>query len=133
MDRVALLVVLAVAVPVRGAVTEDNFKLHNGADLVALCSADENDPLRLPALQMCQGFGLGTYQTIQALTARGKVRPLFCPPTPGPSRNEAVAGFLAWARTHAELLSYQPAEVVGRYFIDSYPCPQKGAKRGAAR
>lgn len=130
MNRIAaaLVVVLGAATPLLAAVTDDNFKLRTGTDLVALCSAEANDPLRAPALQMCQGFGLGTYQTIEVLTARGKLRPIFCPSTPGPTRNEAVAGFLSWARAHADLLSNQAVEVVARYFIDTYPCPKSSAK-----
>src|SRR5262249_32646193 len=80
------------------AVTEDNFKLQNGADLVELCAVGEGDPLRTAAIHMCHGFGAGTYQTIQALTSSQKLPRLFCPPDPLPTRHERVAAFVAWAR-----------------------------------
>ncbi|HXJ33379.1 MAG TPA: Rap1a/Tai family immunity protein [Candidatus Eisenbacteria bacterium] len=126
---VALVALLAMASPSRGAVTEETFKLKTGADLIELCAVADDDPLHTAAIHVCHGFGAGTYQTLQVLIARGKLRQFFCPPEPGPSRNEAVAAFVVWGRAHSDLVQYSPAEVVARYLIETYPCPKKTAKK----
>lgn len=116
-------VVLLVAARPAAAVTQENFQLRTGNDLVALCTVDKDDPMGAAAIHMCHGFGVGAYQMIQALTRHEKMSKLVCPPNPAPSRNEAVAAFVVWAHGHTELLGNPPAEVVGRYLITSYPCP----------
>src|SRR5262249_31696579 len=50
------------------AITQDEFRLRSGADVVALCSTPASDPLYTAAVHMCHGFGAGTYQTIMAMT-----------------------------------------------------------------
>jgi hypothetical protein len=121
---VACLVTLLILGPcVAAAVTEDNFRLRNGGDLVELCAVGDNDPLRVAAIHMCHGFGAGTYQTIQALTAGQKLPRLVCPSDPPPTRNDAIAAFVAWARRNAQHLGEPPADLVGRFLIATYPCP----------
>lgn len=123
MNRMLLLTaLLGIAPPLAVAVDQEHFQLRTAADLVALCTAGEKDPLHSAAVHMCHGFGAGTYQTIQAMTQHEKLKPLFCPPSPGPSRNQAVADFVAWTRSHADLLDQRPVEVIGRYLVDRYPC-----------
>jgi hypothetical protein len=104
------------------AVTEENFRLRSGNDLLAVCSVDADDPLRDAAIHLCHGFGAGTYQTILALTTHEKLEPILCPPDPPPSRREAVAKFVEWARAHPERLTEPAVEVVGRFLIESYGC-----------
>jgi hypothetical protein len=104
------------------AVTEDAFKLRTGADLVALCTTPPDDPLHASAVHMCHGFAVGTYQTIQAMTTHRKLTPLFCPPEPQPTRNEAIQRFVDWSRQHEEYSNNPPAELIGRYLISHFPC-----------
>lgn len=115
--------VLALAGDAR-AVTQDNFRLDTGADLVALCSTPKDDPLFVAAVHMCHGFGVGTYQTIQALTNHEKLEPLLCPPNPPPTRNDELQRFLTWAETNRQRLGERPADVLGRYLVETFPCPK---------
>jgi len=127
-----LLCVLGAAAPA-GAVTEDNFKLQTGADLIALCDVAPSDPLFAQAIHMCQGYCVATYQTLLALGTSEKVDDFFCPTEPRPSRDEAIASFVAWAKApgNAAHLSEVPAALLGRYLILKYPCPQPVATGGA--
>jgi hypothetical protein len=107
------------------AVTADEFRLRSGADYVQLCSAPATDPLYTAAIHMCHGFGAGTYQTIVAMTRHEKLKPVICPPEPPPTRNEAIARFLEWAKGNPQRLSEPAVEVVARFLITAYPCPAK--------
>ena len=107
------------------AVTEDSFKLRTGADLVALCSTPADDPLYGAAIHMCHGFGAGTYQTIQAMTRHDKLEPFFCPPDPPIARNQAFAMFVEWAKANLQYSGDPPAELIGRFLIQKFPCAAK--------
>jgi len=121
--RILLLSALSLAPSMASAVTEDNFRLRTGGDLVELCAVGDNDPLRIAAIHMCHGFGAGTYQTIQALAGRRELPRLICPPDPPPTRNEAVAAFVTWARRNSQHLGEPPVDLVGRFLLATYPCP----------
>jgi len=121
---VAAMTVLLVGGTSVPAVTEENFQLRSGADLVALCNAPADDPLRASAIHMCHGFCAGVYQTIMAFTMRDKVQPIVCPPDPPPSRAEAIAQFVTWAKSDVQHQGERPADYVGRYLIATYPCPK---------
>jgi hypothetical protein len=118
------LAALALASPAV-AVTADDFLLRSGADVVALCSAPSGDPLYVAAVHMCQGFGTGTYQTIIAMTRHDKIAPLVCQPDPPVSRNEAIRQFLDWASQNPRYLREPAVEVVGRFLVTRYPCPER--------
>lgn len=119
----ALAMALALTAPA-GAVTKESFALRSGADLVALCSTPPDDPLFSAAIHLCHGFGAGTYQTIQAMTHHEKLTPLFCPPTPPPTRNEGLQRFLEWAKRSPQHASDPPAEFLGRFLVETFPCPK---------
>src|SRR4051812_29262874 len=91
---------LAAALPIGGqaAVTEDNFLIRTTSDLVALCTADRGDPLMTAAVNFCHGFGVGVYQTLSEQEAGRQRGHLICPRGQTPSRNEAVAEFVTWAK-----------------------------------
>jgi hypothetical protein len=107
------------------ATTTENFNLRTGADLVALCATDLNDPFYTAAIHMCHGFGVGVYHAVQALTAGEKMQPLFCPPAEGVSRNQAIESFVAWAANNGQNSTEPPAEFLGRFLIQEYPCGSK--------
>src|SRR5262245_53991869 len=98
------IVVLAHAGPA-SAITAEEFRLRSGADVVALCSTPASDPLYTAAIHMCQGFGLGTYQTILAMTRHEKLEPIICARDPAPSRNDTVVRFLEWAKRNPQRLT----------------------------
>jgi Ssp1 endopeptidase immunity protein Rap1a len=107
-----------------GAVTDENFQLRSGADLVALCGVAKDDPMRSLALQMCEGYCVGVYQTILALTTHQGLQPLFCPPDPPPSRNEAIAQFVEWSKDKTQYQGDRPVDFVGRFLVERFPCPK---------
>src|SRR5262245_54747612 len=107
------------------AVTADDFQLRSGADLVALCSAPPSDPLYTAAIHMCHGFGAGSYQTIQAVTRHERMQPIVCPPQPQPTRNEAVARFVEWAKRNPQHLNEPPVDLLARFLVTEFPCPEK--------
>jgi hypothetical protein len=124
-----------VAVAASGAVSEENFLLRKGSDLVELCSVAAEDPLQVAAIHMCHGFGVGVYQTLVAVSAHEKVDDFLCPPNPPPSRNQAFADFLVWAKKpeNAGHLSESPAALVGHFLVTTAPCPKATAATGGAR
>ncbi|MBV8401762.1 MAG: hypothetical protein JOZ17_24020 [Acetobacteraceae bacterium] len=107
------------------AVTEDQFHLRNLGDLVALCSATQSDPLYTAASNFCHGFAVGVVQTMQQEEAARKSRPLFCLPTPMPSRNEAVASFVSWAQANPGQMSQPAPDGLAAYLSQQYPCAGK--------
>jgi hypothetical protein len=119
----AAVTVLVLAAPA-AAVTEEQFHLRSGADLVALCSARTDDPLYVAAIHLCQGFGAGTYQTIQAMTTHEKLVPLLCPPNPPPTRNEGIRLFLDWAKNNEEHAQEPAVHHLGRFLVEKYRCPK---------
>jgi Rap1a immunity proteins len=115
------------------AVTQDNFKLRTGTDIVQLCSVPVDDPLFVAAIHMCHGFGVSSYQTLAAINEHEKIGGFFCPPEGPPvTRNQAVADFLVWAKQpqNATYLNDSPAALVGRYLLTKYPCPKPVAGGG---
>lgn len=115
--------------PAQAALTEEQFRLNTSADLVSLCSASPQDPLYTAALNYCHGFAVGAYSAERAHSAATRARPLFCLPEPQPTRNEAVAGFIAWTKQDPTRLTLPPIEGMFTYLMQQYPCPQRGKPR----
>jgi hypothetical protein len=132
MRRTVLRCVLGAAVVAcgapAGAVTEEAFQLRTGADLVALCSTPPDDRLHTAAIHMCHGYAAGAYQAVMALTNKGKMTPVVCPPNPRPTRNEAVARFLAWAKANLQYQSDPAIDFLGRFLVTEFPCPKTTGK-----
>jgi hypothetical protein len=76
----------------------------------------------LAALHFCHGFAVGAYQYHQVAAAAENKRPLFCEPRPRPTRNEAIAGFLSWAKQNPGAMNTPPVEGIFRYLAQYYPC-----------
>jgi hypothetical protein len=111
------------------AVTPADFLLEDGEDLIALCTVSADDPYREEAIHLCHGFAIGTYRTIGAMTRHKDLEPLFCAPNPGPTRDQAIAAFVAWARKNPEHQGDPPEEYIGRYLIVEFPCPKPGTAK----
>ena len=103
------------------AVTEANFHMQTAGDLVALCSPTQDDPLATAAIHFCQGFAVGVYQTLSGLQS-GMRQKLFCPPQPMPSRNQAVANFVSWAKASPSAMAEPPADAIADYLTTHFPC-----------
>ena len=106
-----------------GAATEDNFHLRTTGDLAALCGAEPTDPLMTAAVNFCHGFGVGVFRVLRAQAAARPAAPqLFCVPDPAPSRNEAIAAFVRWARANPGAAGLPPEEGLVRFLAQQYPC-----------
>lgn len=104
------------------AVTEDNFLAKTTGDMIALCSADTGDAMQTAAINFCHGFVVGAYRVLaEDETVLGASR-AFCPPAPLPSRNEAIAGFLAWAKTDPSVAALPPTDGMLKFLMAKYPC-----------
>lgn len=120
-----LLAVLAVPAVPRAAATAVTFQVQTTRDLVDLCTTPANDPLGQAADNFCVGFAVGAYAVLKELNdARGAAR-LFCPPEPPPTRTQAIAGFLQWAKDNPGQLSRPPADGVYLFLAQQYPCPAR--------
>jgi hypothetical protein len=123
---VALSVALtALSAPVPAATTPDNFIARTAGDLAALCSPDQSDPMMAAAIGFCEGFAVGVYQTLQETQATLR-SPFFCVPTPGPTRSQAIASFVAWVKANPGVVSERPADAILRYLQQTYPCAGAG-------
>ena len=123
----AVLAMCAAALPAPGnaAVTEDTFLLHTTSDLVELCSIAPSDPMGTAALNFCHGFAVGVYRVLEAENAAKRSGKLFCVTDPLPTRNQAIADFVQWAKATPEVMSHTPADAIAGYVMKKYPC-QRG-------
>jgi hypothetical protein len=119
---------LAVAVGCAGtaaaaAVSEDQFQARTTADLVAICATDKSDPLYTEAQNFCHGFIVGTYRALVAVNdTRRPKRKWFCEENLPSTRNETVAGFVAWAKATPDAGNATPTDGMLRYLIQTGHC-----------
>jgi len=118
----AALWLIAASTSVRAATT-DNFMIRSTADLVALCETQPNQENYVAAIHFCQGFASGAYQYYLAVAQQSPSSRYVCPPDPPPSRNQAIAGFVAWAHANSSAMSEPAVESMFRYLGTTYPCP----------
>ena len=102
--------------------SETNFQVRTTGDLVQLCEAAPSDPTGIAALHFCQGFAVGAYQYHQIVAAAEGKPQLVCAPNPAPTRNEAVAAFVAWAKQNPQQMNTPPVEGLFRFLSQRYPC-----------
>jgi hypothetical protein len=110
------------SVPASATVTHDNFLAKTTGDLVALCDATGSDPLYQAAMHFCEGFMVGAYQVYSIERAATERRPLFCPPTPAPTRDEATRMFVAWAHAHPQHMNETGIDSLFRFAAETWPC-----------
>jgi hypothetical protein len=106
----------------RAAVTQDTFMLNSTGDLVELCSDPPSDPMSTAALNFCHGFALGVFRVLDEEAAAERIHRMFCAPNPGPSRTQALADFVAWAKANPEVLGQRPADGLTTYLTKTFPC-----------
>jgi len=107
--------------PVQGAVTQEHFHVKTAGDLVALCSAEGSDDMTTAAVVFCHGYAVGVYQSLAAEQA-GMQTKLFCVPNPAPSRTEAIAAFVTWAKASPAVLSQGAPDAILGYLMQRFPC-----------
>jgi hypothetical protein len=108
----------------RAATTETNFHLATGADLAALCGAQQDEKLYTAAQNFCEGFTLGVYSVLSKEEAAGGVK-TFCLPTPAPTRDEAKATYVAFIAATPKAASAVPEDSVLLFLQTQYPCGGK--------
>jgi hypothetical protein len=116
-------VLAALTAPPVHAATEANFAANSTGDLVALCSATPDNGVGTAALNFCEGYFQGAVSVELQNMAPMRARKLFCLPNPPPSRNEAMSGFVSWARAAPGRLSQSPTDGVFHFLSERYPCP----------
>jgi len=120
----AALCLAAYCGPACAAVTEDTFQIRSTGDLVDLCATSPSDPMGTAALNFCQGFGVGVYRVLEEIN-RDRKTPMFCMPNPMPTRNEALASFVQWAKANPGQLGTPPQDGIAAFLASQYPCAQK--------
>jgi len=121
----ALAVTLGAApIAARAALTEDDFFIRNAQDLVALCGVAPGDPLAREAIHFCHGFVSGAWQYHQSVNSGPQSAKLVCPPDPPPTRAEAVAMFVTWARVpeNGKYMTDPAVDTMFRFLIEKWPC-----------
>ncbi len=118
----------------RGAFEAEDFRIRSAQDLVDLCSVATSDPLYASAIHFCHGFVSGAWQYHNSEESGPKGHRLVCPPDPPPTRNDAIAMFVAWSATHGDRMTEPAVDALFRFLIEKYPCPAAAAaKKGASK
>ena len=111
------------------AADADNFRVNSTGDLLALCSSDPAAPNYSAAIYFCHGFASGAYQYYQMAAAALPAARFVCVLDPAPSRSEAIAEFVEWARRNPNYTADKPVDLIFRYLGERYPCPAATANR----
>jgi Rap1a immunity proteins len=123
---IQVIVIAGFLIPgIAGAVTDKDFLVETTENLLNLCTVSANDPLHREAIHMCEGYLVGAYDYHIAENSGPGGQPLVCLPKPEPSRNEAVAMYVAWVKAHPQYLKDSPVETEFRFLIEKWPCKRK--------
>ena len=117
------------AAPAALAIETADFDLATARDLVALCGAEESEPMYAEARQACYGYLAGAAHFHRALVSGGGFRPIACPDREL-SREELAGLFVDWAGDHPEHMDEPPVEGVARAVVAVFPCDD--ARTGSA-
>ena len=120
----ALTASAAFNVSTASALDATNFQVRTTADLVALCGADPASSEYVAAIHFCHGFAAGAYQYYAAVEAATPTAKFVCAPTPPPTRNQVVAGYVIWARAHPDVMGSAAVDSIFRYLGTTYPCSE---------
>jgi Rap1a immunity proteins len=104
------------------AVTDEDFEVKTTRNLLNLCAVSADDPRAKEAIQMCQGYLVGAYAYYAAENSGKDSMRLVCMPNPVPSRNEAVAMFVEWAKARPQYLNEVPVDSEFRFLSEKWPC-----------
>jgi hypothetical protein len=105
-----------------GAVDEQDFEVNNTRDLINLCTVSPDDPLYHSAVNFCHGFLVGAVRYHDAMAMGPNGNRLYCLPEPAPTRNEAIAMFVDWARDHPQYMEEPAVETEFRFLTEKWPC-----------
>jgi hypothetical protein len=126
MKRTALMVALAIFLMlptfVGAAVTEKDFVADTTQNFLNLCTASVDDPLYHQAVNFCHGYLVGAFQYYAAAAAGPDGVKLVCLPEPPPTRNQAIAMFVEWAKAHPQFMQEKPVDTEFRFLMETWPC-----------
>lgn len=108
--------------PGHAALTSDEFLVRTTADLVNLCSATTADPMYTAAVNFCAGFTVGVFRVLQEEDMARPTGKLFCIPNPSPSRDQAIAAFVQWAKADPHRMALSGADGIATYLSQEFPC-----------
>ncbi len=114
--------------PAAWAASEDQFHVRTTGDYVALCTAAPDQPNYVAAIHFCQGFASGAYQYYSSLAGKSPDDRFVCLSNPPPSRDQALAAFVAWVRANPSAQNDPPVESIFRYLAQTYPCSAQAAR-----
>ena len=105
------------------AVTEDNFLLKATSDLVALCGADQKDPMYTAAVNYCHGFAVGTYRMMEIEDAASRMKhKAICFQQSAMTRSQAITNFLTWVADKPKVLDTTPTDGFAQYVLEAFAC-----------
>lgn len=129
---VCLMSPMASAQPQAGPAGASNIVTHvrTSADLAAVCTPSWSGVPRLEAIAYCQGFltAAGQYHAL-VHPVGGRIPPLYCVPTPGPSIAESGIAFAAWMEANPERRAEPALDGFLRWAQATFPCPSRVAPR----
>lgn len=117
-----VLLLLLLTPAIGGAVDEKDFEAKTTQNIINLCTASSEDPLFAQAVNFCHGYLVGAYHYHVAQASGPDGERMVCMPEPPPSRNEAIAMFIEWAKAHPEYRNEPPVETEFRFLIETWPC-----------
>ena len=123
--RVLVLLLLGVVLAMPGvafAVTDGDFEVKTTRSLLNLCTVSAEDPRYKEALHFCHGYLVGAYHYYVASISGPNAKRLLCPPDPPPTRNAAIAAFIAWAQARPQYINDAPVDTEFRFLTETYPC-----------
>ncbi|MGH7893751.1 MAG: Rap1a/Tai family immunity protein [Candidatus Binatia bacterium] len=114
---------------IAAATGRDDFLLKDTQDLVDLCTVGAKEDLNQEAIHFCQGFAVGVYRTIVAVTTDRGRKPIFCPPDPLLTRDAAIQAFVDWSRGNPDVLSKNPVDGLTQFMVTKWPCAKPKAAK----
>jgi hypothetical protein len=111
-----------------GGVGPETFRAGTTGALGRLCGAGISDAISTAGTVYCHGFLSGVGQFHREITRDGQLlTPLFCPPQPPPSVEQAASAFAAWVRANPQHEAEPAIDGLTRFAQHTYPCPTQPA------
>jgi hypothetical protein len=101
-----------------------NFTLKTTEDLYVVCTTPNSDPLRVQAVNFCEGYLLGAVSYHDAISDRRHLKRFICYP-PGTTRDQGMQAFTDWAARHQQdrrFMNDPPVIGAVRGLAAKWPC-----------
>lgn len=105
-----------------GAVSEKDFEAQTTEQIINLCTATPSDTLYQQAINFCQGYLVGAYKYYEAAHSGPDAPKFVCLPNSPPSRRDAIAMFIEWAKARPQHWKESPVETEFRFLMEKWPC-----------